>query len=403
MSDRRTPPRPIHITSRQGRTVGPSAFGISTFSQRAPRPRTSSLPKEASTLTSASTDRHARLASLKGDSQLAAVEPSLGRPDTTRETAVAVDVHPPTPQDVLHDEVAAKARPDVADTVRTLKQTRRTASIYSVSSSVGVVLAKNGRKDGVSSIYLRPDLSSASGLSLDQVPRSVSLEDLRAGGPAASSASQIAEAGTRTALQPSLLSRSDSEEVSSHSTVSLPHHGTSLSHSSSFLHLNAAQSVVDQPPRHARPPAPPAHAPPPSYASHRAVQPSSRTLRTETESERLKRLYLCPWEGAAPLDRHGASSNGSRTSSTEVALAGVRPRAYLVGGEVDLEKGAYIHDEQALSRTGNGDGRVRSTALQKRKKALVTVGLALLVLLVVADLIVLNVRVFSLSDAYYDD
>ncbi|GJN90912.1 hypothetical protein Rhopal_003926-T1 [Rhodotorula paludigena] len=235
---------------------------------------------------------------------------------------------------------------------KTCIATRRTASIYSVSSSVGVVLAKTGRNDGVSSIYLRPDLSGASGLSLDQVPRSSSL-----------------------------LSRPDSEEVSSHSTVSLPHHGTSLSRSSSFLHLNAAPSVADQPPRH----------------------PSSRILRTETESERLKRLYLCPWEGGAPLDRHGESSNGARTSSTEVALAGVRSRSYLVGGEVDLEKGAYVHDEQALSRTGNDDGRVRTTALQKRKKALVTVGLALLVLLVVADLIVLNVRVFSLSDAYCDD
>ncbi|BGP02439.1 hypothetical protein JCM10021v2_006154 [Rhodotorula toruloides] len=314
------------------------------------------------------------------DSRIKAVAPRgsvqhESRPPRSRRVVeVAVDIQPPTPEAI--EPPIQRRSAEAAAALRALRQSRRTASVYSSSSSNGtleIATTQVGRQGGV---YLRPDLSGKSNLTLDQLPRTVSLENLG-----------IREAGRSDNEEETLASSTAAAEDVNHRSSSLIHAApstdlptrtSSLSRSSSLIPL-AGQNIP--PPRYQSRPTPPSSLPPrPSHPS----PPSSRPRLNETEAERFKRLYLCPWEGSSPKSLLRRSGREDIAKSTQEK-------------DVDHEKGLPFH----VAREVEHQDTRRTT--QQRKRLALKIGLGLLVLALFVDLIALNVRVWSLRDAYYDE
>ncbi|BGP48651.1 hypothetical protein JCM10450v2_004527 [Rhodotorula kratochvilovae] len=320
MAARKTPPHPIRVAGRQTRTSTAPAFGkIPTFSHRLParKPRSSSLAARA-----------------------------LGQEEEDLELSDASDV------DAQLEAVAA-AQPRHADpsSLRTLKQSRRTASIYSVTSSDGAVpppIAPHAPAQAPQRppVYLRPDLSGHSGLSLAQLPPS-----------AGSSVEALVGSGSTSSRASSRAATEDAPRA---------HIAVAMYPTPSTSSLSLAPPPSADYPSHLLPLArAPSHALPPYQHA-----PQQR----ETPAQRLRRLYLCPWEGSSP--------RSARATSAAAAAA--------------------THEgEKALSL----DCRVEdgADAARRRKRLILRGAAALVVLLLLVDLVVLNVRVFSMRDAYYDE
>ncbi|BGP08532.1 hypothetical protein OF846_002874 [Rhodotorula toruloides] len=365
MSPRRPPPQPIRIPRRQGRTnVSTNHAAIPTFTRRLPK-QIPQAPGESSASAPPDSPVDLRVVPAQYESRPAS---------TNRLAEIAVDIQPPTPEAV--ERPSQRRSAEAAAALRALKQSHRTASVYSSSSSNGtleIATTQVGRQGGV---YLRPDLSGKSNLTLDQLPRTVSLEDL-----------VIHEVGKSDNEEDTLASSTVAAEDVNHRPISLTHAApstdlptrtSSLSRSSSLVPL-AGQNIP--PPRYQSRPTPPSSLPP--RASHPSP-PSSRPPRSETEAERFKRLYLCPWEGSSPKAL-------LRRSGREDAPGSMQEK------EVANEKGLPFHVGCDIQHQGT-----RRTK-QERKRLALKIGLGLLVLALFVDLIALNVRVWSLRDAYYDE
>ncbi|TNY23582.1 hypothetical protein DMC30DRAFT_11385 [Rhodotorula diobovata] len=370
MANRKCPPHPIRVAGRQARTTTAPAFGkVPTFSHRLPpprKPRTSSLPPSATDKQAYEMSDEELSDSSDVDGRLEAIAAAqvssraVARLRARPTPLVAVDVHPatPTPKAPAAVEPAADQAPiRLADpsTLRTLKQSRRTASIYSVSSSgavVGMGVSAQGQQRH--QVYLRPDLSGHSGLSLDQVSRTATCDAL----------TEDLAVVSATAHQP--------VDVVPDAVVVQMHH---LASSSSL----GPPPSCDYPSASSAHPAPPliplhtttSYALPPSYPS---VAVPRTAQRRETPSERLKRLYLCPWEAISPRSARRAPVNspvvGEKTLPLDKVVVGAR------------------EDAAGLSPTS--------------RRLVVAAGVILTVVLLV-DLVVLNIRVFSMRDAYYDE
>ncbi|GAA5967742.1 hypothetical protein JCM11641_005752 [Rhodosporidiobolus odoratus] len=431
MSPRRTPPcltvripgKPIgHHT----RNASAPAFGISTYSHRFHRTKVSQDSPTRGRCGSPRGSPDSNCSTELEDAAVAMAQvgsrtPSRLHPSTSgvgsddnprsRLIPISVGVHPPTP-DPSSLPVSATPSPSTrrhsrsaeSPDDRAVKQSRRVASIYSVTSSAGI----DGNDPG--SLYLRPDLTGASSLTLAQLPRTVSLEDLT-----------ITTPGDRS------LSTTDAVEALS-SDPSHCHSRRSLS-SSSFAHSTAspssprlAPSLADSRLALAPHAAPPARQPTslPDYISHRApsyVPASTRNRevlgagpggRRETEADKLKRLYLCPWEGTAPHSVVVGTDGGSRPPAS-FAAAPMRSRSLrsrigtdniATSSSRDPEKGGSFEQGVADDRRIE---KAPTRAEQRRKRLLVNLVVVFLAAVIFADLLVLNIRVFTGRDAYLSE
>ncbi|GAA5945157.1 hypothetical protein JCM3775_004874 [Rhodotorula graminis] len=371
MTARKAPPQPIHVSGRQARTTTSPAFGrIPTFSHRLParkRMSTTTAGPVVSYERDEGSDEEQSDAS-GVDSELEAIaaaqvsQRAMARL-RTRPVAAVVDIQPPTP-DVEPVGLAAAARGVAAPVARphlagssslvSLKQSRRTASIYSASSSVGVVgMASSVHGQQRQPVYLRPDLSGHSGLSLDQLSHTAACEAL-VDGPARE------EAAPRRAPK----TASASVVVQMHQLASTSSLALAPPPSSDY----PSQPHLSSLPFHSSKPSLP-----PSYPS--VAVPRAAAERRETPAERLKRLYLCPWEALSPR------------SARRLALAS--PAYSEKAGPLDA--GAVVAQRSAA------DGFSRT------KRRLVVAGAVILAVVLLVDLVVLNIRIFSMRDAYYDE
>ncbi|GAA6039434.1 hypothetical protein JCM8097_009544 [Rhodosporidiobolus ruineniae] len=421
MTSRRPPPCltvriPGKSALRPHNTSQSSVLGISTYSHRYPRrPSQESLgsnsgggpsSRRSSTDSASSGDLDAAAVALaqvgsRAPSRLL-VHPcsqtsaaSAAASSAGQSISIAVDVQPPTP-DPSALPVSASSSPSTrrrsrsADdpNLRALMQSRRVASIYYVASSAADGNGENGRD----SFYLHPDLSGASGLSLDQVPRTVSLEDVTTQSMVATTRSttgHAVETGTRA--------RTLSSPSSVYSTP--PASSPSSAHPPSLAPSTLPFAVYAAPPAHQPYPS---VASLPSYPSLPGPNPPSNPSRfrevlgagpggpPETEADHLKRLYLCPWEGSSPSKPVAAGRRGSLMRRSKVVGVG----AALSQGARDPEKGGWVEEVEHAERVQP------SKAEQQRRKLLVTLALVLLGSAIFADLLVLNVRVFAGRDAY---
>ena len=370
MSIRKAPPQPIRVSGRQARTTTAPAFGrIPTFSHRLPasqHPSTSTPsfvarergddPGEDQSGASDDDDELGAIAAAQV-SQRAMVRLRA------RPAAAVVDIQPPTP-DVLPARAAAAApgavgpparpRPAGPSSLSSLKQTRRTASVYSASSSAGVVgMAPSGEGQQRQQVYLRPDLSGCSGLSLDQLSRTATCEALvdRPSSDDAAPRRVGKAASASVVVQMHQLASTSSLALAPPPTADYP----SQPHLSS-LPLHASSNAL-----------------PPSYPS--VAVPRAAAERRETPAERLKRLYLCPWEALSPR------------SARRQALASP---AY-------SEKPGALDSGNVVAQRSAADGFSRT------KRRVLVAGAVILAAVLLVDLVVLNIRIFSIRDAYYDE
>ncbi|GAA5902604.1 hypothetical protein JCM6882_009330 [Rhodosporidiobolus microsporus] len=418
MHSRRTPPcLTVHIPGKpvhHSRNASLPAFGISSFSHRVARSQGSQESLGPARRNSADSGDGSELEEAAvAMAQVAPRAPSrlLAHPrqksdasSASHSIPISVDVHPPTPNPSslpvsAHPSPSTRRRSRSAEAdLRAVKQSRRVASIYSISSSSG-----NGTERD--SFYLRPDLSGASSLTLDQLPRTVSLEDL-----------------TIRSVAPSGVSTTGAVETLSHSRTSSSSSSLYSTASPSSPVGTVAPSIADSRlalTSHAAPPATtsqPHHQPSSSISSTRtrtaaAARPVSTASTSrfrevlgtgpggprETEADRLKRLYLCPWEGTSPKP---AAGEVARSRSRRSRVMGVG--ASLGVTSRDPEKGGWEEKDVEAAQEEEGQ-KVPSRAEQKRKRLLVNLALVFLAALVFADLIVLNVRVFTGRDAYLSE
>ncbi|KAK4704739.1 hypothetical protein P7C70_g1469, partial [Phenoliferia sp. Uapishka_3] len=103
----------------------------------------------------------------------------------------------------------------------------------------------------------------------------------------------------------------------------------------------------------------------PSYTRRPSVADHVSRGHAEIEADRLKRLYLCPWERLSP-----------RTFR-----------------KLKAQEGGIVEEKQEVKSR-----EVEEREREKAKKKVVVVGVAVLVLLLLADLLVLNIRLFSRED-----
>lgn len=138
------------------------------------------------------------------------------------------------------------------------------------------------------------------------------------------------------------------------------------SRSSSSLEVHAVRTLSRQSTR--------SNVIPPAYerqdSTNRTVLGEGPGGRRETPADRLKRLYLCPWETLSP-NTYRLRKEASGNSST-----------------VDLEKQQHPHQQQLSPPSP-------TRAQSRRIKLLSSICLSLLSLLIFIDLIVLNVRSFN--------
>ncbi|GEM09999.1 pathogenesis-related protein 1-like protein [Rhodotorula toruloides] len=285
MSPRRPPPQPIRISRRQGRTeASTNHAAIPTTNHAAIPTFTRRLPKEgpqAATNMFSGSSPASPVDSLTAHAAHGSPAQYRSRPPSGKIlVAVAVDVQPPTPEVI--EPSSRRRSAEAAAALRALKKCRRTASVYSSSSSNGtleIAATQVGRQGGV---YLRPDLSGKSNLTFDQLPRTVSLEDLVVREPGNEeetlASSTIAAENVDQRSEPLIRATPPSN---------LPIRSSYLSRSSSLVPLTG---------QHIPPPRYQSRSTPPSRPSHPSPL-SARSRRNETEAERFKRLYLCPWEG----------------------------------------------------------------------------------------------------------
>ncbi|GAA5843614.1 hypothetical protein JCM9279_000808 [Rhodotorula babjevae] len=368
MATRKAPPRPIRVSGRQARTTTSPAFGqIPTFSHRLPtRKRTSTRPAASTTHdgdeSAVEDDVSDDDAELEAIAAAQVSQRAMARL-RARPAAAVVDVQPPTP-DVAQVCAASPAlsalaptaqpRPAGPSSLASLKQTRRTASVYSASSSIGVVgMAPSVQGQQRQPVYLRPDLSGCSGLSLDQLSRTATCEALvdevtsDAAAPRrvrqAAPASVLVQMHQLASTSSLALGPPPSSDFPSHAHLaSLPLHSST-------------------------------HTLPPSYPS--VAVPRAAAERRETPAERLKRLYLCPWEALSPR------------SARRQALASP---AY-------SEKAGPLDSSVVVAQRPAAEGFSRT------KRRLVVAGAVILAVVLLVDLVILNIRIFSIRDAYYDE
>ncbi|GAA5896837.1 hypothetical protein JCM8208_007104 [Rhodotorula glutinis] len=367
MTTRKAPPQPIRVSGRQARTTTSPAFGrIPTFSHRLPRKRvsttcTATMPMHERD--EGSDDEQSDASDVDGELEAIAAAQVSQRAMArlrTRPPAAVVDIQPPTP-DVEHVVLAAAAPGVVAPVARprlagpsslaSLKQSRRTASIYSASSSVGVVgMAPSVHGQPRQQVYLRPDLSGHSGLSLDQLSREATCE----------------------ALVDGLMSDDTARRRGAEASVVVQMHQLP---STSSLALGPPPSSDSPPQSHlfSLPLHSSTHTLPPSYPS--VAIPRAAVEPRETPAERLKRLYLCPWEALSPR------------SARRQALASP---AY-------SEKAGPLDTGAVVAQRSAADGFSRT------KRRFVVAGAVILAVVLLVDLAVLNIRTFSMRDAYYDE
>ncbi|GAA6048598.1 hypothetical protein JCM3770_002048 [Rhodotorula araucariae] len=339
MATRKTPPHPIRIVGRQVRTTTAPAFGkIPTFSNRLPtrKPRLSSLAaashaRAREVLACAeeramcdTSDVHAPLAA-----SAAAQIRSRVVPHTT--SHVVIDIHSATPNALA----PSPPHPAGPPSTRTHKQIHRTVSICPISPSSGAT--PPAFPSVAPPAVQRPPtdlcavLSVPSGLSLALLPRSASIEEVA-----------VTEASSRAAT----------DHRPAHTAV--PTHSMAFTSSLSLApppsaDYHAAQQLAALPP----------------YPRRHAQQPAG-----ETPAQRLKRLYLCPWEGTSPRSARKVAATVTGSGEQRLAL----------------------------------DGSAGSAGPARRTKRWILGGAAALVaLILVVDLVVLNVRVLTLRDAYYDE
>ncbi|GAA5820697.1 hypothetical protein JCM11251_003116 [Rhodosporidiobolus azoricus] len=315
---------------------------------------------------------------------------------------ITVDVHPPTPNPSSLPTSAApspatRRRSSSAEAhVRAIKQSRRVASIYSISSSTG---GKIGERD---SWYLRPDLSGASSLTLDQLPRTVSLENLTIHSVAPSGVSTTGAVETlNSASRPTHSRQSSFSSLCSTASPSSPVSTGAPSIADSRLDLTT----------HAAPPAAQPQReqqyttslPPCTTRPRRFSRPSrpGASAACETEGDRLKRLYLCTWEGTSPKPPASGEEAVSRSRSVRSRVIGVG--ASLHGPTSDPEKSAAWAEKDVEAAAGVMEEQVPSRAERHRKRLLINLLLILLGALVFADLLAMNVRVFAGRDAYLSE
>ncbi|GAA5864273.1 hypothetical protein JCM3774_001277 [Rhodotorula dairenensis] len=276
--------------------------------------------------------------------------PQTERPATAAPAPaeVTVDIQPATPRQV--SPPCGRARPrNQAGLSTAAKQSHRATSIHSVLSITELGDLSNGRyvndegddddddeeeEDAVEvirfeahpgrSLYLRPDLTGASGLSI---------QNFEPHGRSNSSSSTE----TLVELKPVLL-----EAVAAESKPP----GTGFAH----LRSTSAPTEFVQP-----------HAPPPHLV----------------DCYEVPRSYICPWEAEAPFALKPAE-------------------------EPHLQLTDYASREKPLPPPATASTFPTHCSDWRRKHA-VTAALVLLSVLILTDLIVLNIRVWSLRDAYYDE
>ncbi|GAA5865781.1 hypothetical protein JCM8547_002775 [Rhodosporidiobolus lusitaniae] len=407
----RIPGKPAHRTSRN---LSSSILGISTYSHRiAKRSHKNAEEGRASTDSTDSTDMvEAAAVALaqvgsRAPSRLVVRRAEHNRGGSTSSTSsrpastfipISVDVQPPTP-DPSSLPVSASSSPSTtrqrsrsAESLQTraAKQSRRVAPIYSITSSAG----------GVGPAVV--DLSGSSSLTLNHLPSSVSLEDLTIHTADVSSTGAVEHVNGDLSQQHS---RSTSSASSLYSTASpsSPVHPPSSTGSHLPLSTHAFPPAQSSLPDYYTPcaagaaaaqPAPPLVAGEPSR--FREVLGTGPGGPIEMEADRLKRLYLCPWEAKSPprpsRDRERSASLRSRSGAVGVGV-------YLPRRDVDVqdpEKGGF-EEEQV------GGTAMQTRAEKRRKQLVINLALVLLGAAIFADLLVLNIRVFTGRDAYLSE
>ncbi|GAA5983880.1 hypothetical protein JCM10908_005960 [Rhodotorula pacifica] len=260
------------------------------------------------------------------------------------EGMVKVDIHPATPQ-LPCPAIEATSRPRDQSGLCADKQSRRTASLHSVLS-----LAEEGGDEA----------------SNDNDNDNDAVEVIRID----------SHQGESFYLKPDLTG------ASGLSIAQFEAHGRS--HSSS-----STETLVDARPLHLDP-TPPTLQQYHVRAKSAPTESSSRTLHAPRRQKleelfEVPRSYLCPWEeiNAPPSPRH------YRNASTAIK-------------EKEKEKPLPLPATAASPELTSTTTRRRQRGEWQRNHA-VTAALVLLTVLILTDLVALNIRVWSLRDAYYDE
>ncbi|GAA5878228.1 hypothetical protein JCM1840_004042 [Sporobolomyces johnsonii] len=340
------------------RSSSAPAFGIiSTYSQRVPRSRSALAKVPPADQTRKQEEGRPSMSSSDGsedDFELEKVTVAqVSSQPRLKPVNISLGLQPPTPD--VHSlptpEPAQRrhAHSDDAST-RSLKQQRRTASIYSNTSVVGDPTSRPN------SAYLSSDggLFSHSNLSAESLA-------LPAPQPVDSSSGTFSSPPSVSASRPSPSIAPSYRSDAGHSAP------PSLAPSSSTT------SLVPVP-----------AAPLPAYSARQALG-EGPSGRPETAADRLKRLYLCPWDAVSPRSYLRERSNsGSRTTTAQE-----RARAS------DPEKGLNADADGHVESAAEGG---RSRVQRSRVRLFTNLVVLLCVAALVADLIVLNVRSFRRED-----
>ncbi|GAA5824117.1 hypothetical protein JCM5353_006149 [Sporobolomyces roseus] len=215
-------------------------------------------------------------------------------------------------------------------------------------------------------------------------------------------------------------------------TSELPHLNTSSSISLSHTNVSS-ESLVDRPPtsilsydthssRTIRPSPPRPLAEPPVY-SNTVIRDTTVRPDQTAAAERLKRLYLCPWESKSP------SSSRSHSDAQTSSITNARHTTVVIGqAEEDTTRRKMSLKEKSIGANSAKEGRRDLTEEKRlpvstlegstvvhgdepvekeerrrliRKRNLYFLKLTVLTLLIMAlmiDLVVLNVKIFSRED-----
>lgn len=263
---------------------------------------------------------------------------------------VTLDIQPATPQQISPPCGRARPRAQAGLSIEA-KQSHRATSIHSVLSitELGDLSAdpdaddddedaNEGEEGAVEvirfeahpgrSLYLRPDLTGASSLSIHQF-------EPHGRSHSSSSTETLVEA------KPALLDAGVANRAASPKPA-----GTAFAH----IRSASAPNEVVQP-----------RAPPPHLV----------------ECYEVPRSYICPWEVEAPFAPAHVQQN-------------------------PLQVTHYAASEKPLPAPATTSTSLTRSGKWRRKHA-VTAALVLLSVLILTDLIALNIRVWSLRDAYYDE
>ncbi|GAA5958071.1 hypothetical protein JCM21900_003577 [Sporobolomyces salmonicolor] len=344
------PGRSRHCHSRSSSAP---AFGIiSTYSQRVPRSRSALAKAPSANQTRKQEQGRTSMSSSdesESDFELDQVTVAqVSSQPRLKPVNISLGIQPPTPNahSLPAPEPARHRNPPSDDaSTRSLKQQRRTASIYS-------------NKSAVDDPTYRPNsayLSSDAGTFFSHSNFSAESLALPALQPVDSSGGTFAPA--------SMSSSRPSPSVA-------PSYRPDAGHSApiSLAPLSAIPSLVPVP-----------AAALPAYSA-RAALGDGPSGRPETEADRMKRLYLCPWDAVSP-----------RSYLRERSSSASRPREHERARDPEKGVSADCHAESVVQGG-------RSSAQMDRVRIIRNLGLLLGAAVLVADLIVLNVRSFRRED-----